>query len=392
VRPYSQRLPWSSPNNFSLRVAARRATGHRLLDLTISNPTQVLANYPHLEIAAAYGSVHDFTYRPEPFGDSRAREAIAAYYAAKGIAVSEDRIALTASTSEAYSLLFKLLCDPGDEILVPVPSYPLFEHLAALESVRTVSYHLRYAGEWFVDLDDLASAITPRTRVVVIVNPSNPSGCYSKEHEARAILDIAARHQLALIIDEVFFDFPIAQERQVTPSYCTYQQALTFVLNGMSKLAGMPQMKLGWIVLNGPREQQAEARQRLELILDTYLSVATPVQRAAPQLLEAGAEIRRQLQQRVSSNLMSLQERLRPVPANCLTVEGGWSAIVQLPEIISEENWILGLLDEASVIVQPGYFFDIPSEPFIVVSLITPCEIFSEGITDISEFVSKIAN
>ncbi|HEX4773132.1 MAG TPA: pyridoxal phosphate-dependent aminotransferase [Bryobacteraceae bacterium] len=391
LHPYSQRLPWSSsPNRLSQCLAEKRAAGNTFLDLTISNPTQALADYPHTEIAAAYASIDNFNYHPQPFGDLPAQEAVVSYYAEKGVAVAENQIALTASTSEAYSLLFKLLCDPGDEILTPIPSYPLFEHLAALESVRTVPYHLHYAGDWYVDLHDLQNAITPRTRAIVVVNPSNPAGCYSKEHEAMALLNIAAQHRMPVIVDEVFFDYPIPQGRSLPPSYCRYHQTLIFVLNGLSKLAGMPQMKLGWIVLNGPQKEQAGARRRLELILDTYLSVATPIQKAARPLFQIGSNIHAQLHERIISNLRTTAAILRGSPLTCLNVEGGWSAVLQLPDVLAEEEWVLRLLNESSVVVQPGYFFDMPADPCIVISLITPPEIFEHGITEILSFVSKV--
>jgi alanine-synthesizing transaminase len=239
-------------------------------------------------------------------------------------------------------------------------------------------------------LHDLQNAITPRTRAIVVVNPSNPAGCYSKAHEATTLLDLASQHRLPVIVDEVFFDYPIPQSRTPPPSYCAYDHTMIFVLNGLSKLAGMPQMKLGWIVFNGPPEQQAAARQRLELILDTYLSVGTPVQKAARQLFQIGSSIHCQLHERICGNLRTMATLLQGTPVSCLSVEGGWSAVLQLPDVLEEEDLTLALLEESSVVVQPGYFFDMPSEPFIVVSLITHPEIFDQGINGIRTLVSKV--
>lgn len=388
MRSYSTRLPWPfASNQLSELVAAKRSANISLADLTVSNPTRVLSDYPHSEIAAAYGAVPNFDYHPEPFGDRRVRSLISADYAEKGMDVPEDQLALTASTSEAYSLLFKLLCDPGDEVLIPVPSYPLFEFLAGLELVRTVPYRLHYAGEWFVDFDSLQHAITPRTRALVVVNPSNPAGCYLKQSEADMLTRIAASHHIALIADEVFFDYPTPGTRIVPPGLSQYDGTLTFVLNGLSKMAGMPQMKLGWMSIHGPAAERDAAHHRLEVILDTFLSVGTPVQLAAERLFALGRGIRKELHERVCTNLATAQSMLLGSPASCLDSEGGWSAILQLPGILSEEEWVRALLDN-SVLVQPGYFFDLPFQPCVVVSLITPPEVFVSGIASVRSLVT----
>jgi alanine-synthesizing transaminase len=381
---YSKRLPWSaSSNKLSELIAANHAANRPVLDLTISNPTRVLADYPHAEIAAAYAAIADFTYHPDPAGHPCAKQAIVSYYADQGRAVPEDRILLTASTSEAYSLLFKLLCDPSDEILIPLPSYPLFEYLAALESVQTIPYRLLYDGSWFIDFDDLRNRISSRTRAIVVVHPGNPTGAYLKPGEAARLLALAAEHNLPIISDEVFLDYPISAASTVQPSLCEHDGTLTFCLNGLSKLAGMPQMKLGWIVIGGPSDDRAAARRRLELLLDTYLSVSTPVQLVAPRLFQIGAGIQQQLQHRVRSNLAVARQILSGSAANPLHTEGGWSAIVRLPSLLSEEAWVLTMLQEESVIVQPGYFFDMYSEPHIVLSLITPPDVFTQGLSAI---------
>ena len=369
---YSQRLPWPPlPNKLSHRHTALRAAGAPILDLTVSNPTAVLGSYPHGEIARAYGDIGSFAYEPAAAGLPEAREALARVYG-----VPSHRVFLTASSSEAYSLLFKLLCDPGDEILIPTPSYPLFEYLAALESVSTVPYRLLYDGSWYVDLDDLGSRISPKTKVIVAVSPNNPTGSYLKQPEADALVAIAAEHKLAIISDEVFRDYPLG----TTGPASFGSAALSFTLNGLSKLAGMPQMKLGWIIIDGPPGECDSACERLELLLDTYLSVSTPVQKALPRLLEIGAAIRTQLHTRTRLNRAAAKDVLKGSAAHCLHVEAGWSAILQLPRVRSEEAWVLDLLSEAHILLQPGYFFDMRYEAYVVVSLITPPEIFAEGL------------
>jgi alanine-synthesizing transaminase len=388
---YSQRLPWSVPANpLTLLLEQKRKSGARLLDLTISNPTEVLEDYPHAAIAEAFREISDMTYRPDPFGESPARTALSALYAKKGIAVSPARLALTASTSEAYALLFKLLCDPESEILVPSPSYPLFEYLAALESVRPVPYRLLYDGAWFLDFDSLRNRITGRTRAIVLVNPNNPTGSFLKPRELTELLQVASQQGLPLISDEVFLDYPIATGDRV-PTLIGNQSVLSFSLNGLSKSACMPQMKLGWIAVNGPEQECVSACQRLELILDTYLSVNTPVQRALPRLLEIGSGLRHQLLERIRNNLKQMHALLLDSPAHVLHLEGGWSAILQVPRTLSEEMWVSHLTEEYSLIVQPGYFFDMPQEAYLVVSLILPPALFGEGIAKIRAALDRYA-
>lgn len=359
-----------------------------MLDLTISNPTEVLSGYPHHRIASVYGALHDFTYRPCPAGDPRARRAIAEYYGARAIDISPERLLLTASTSEAYALLFKLFCDPGDEVAAPLPSYPLFEYLAAFESVRIAPYRLRYDGSWFVDMASLRQSISPRTRALIVVNPNNPTGSFLKHNEAEELLRIAVEHALPIISDEVFMDYAAAAHSQRVRTLIGDGPALTFSLNGLSKAAGMPQMKLAWIALSGPEAACTAARQRLELLADAYLSVAAPVQLALPCLLEIGAGVQEEIANRIAQNLATMESALADTPAHPLHVEGGWSAIIQLPRTRAEEDWTACLLEERDVIVQPGYFFDMEAEPYIVVSLLTAPDIFSEGIRRIAGRVS----
>lgn len=387
---YSQRLSWSLPSNtFSELVAAKRSAGALLLDLTRSNPTEVLADYPHAAISRAYGDIANFRYAPDPAGKWQARETVCRYYEQRGVSLSPNQIVLTASTSEAYALLFKLFCNPGDEILAPVPSYPLFEFLAALESVRIVPYRLCYDGSWHFDFHHLEGQISPRTKGIVIVNPNNPTGSLLKSFEAAELSRIAQKYRLPIISDEVFFDYSILSTTDTVPTLAAQSHELTFSLNGLSKTAGMPQMKLGWIAISGPPAEVETARQNLDLVLDTYLSVGTPVQAALPRLFEIGGSIRDQLLRRIRQNHAKLLELLGNTSATCLRTEAGWTAIVQLPNIMSEDAWTTRLLEERNVIVQPGYFFDMPQEPYIVLSLITSEDEFETGIRRISMFLAQ---
>jgi alanine-synthesizing transaminase len=388
---YSERLSWSfSSNVFSRLVAEKRQAGDALLDLTVSNPTQVFDGYPHAAISRAYANIRDFAYRPDPFGQKESRLAVAQYYERRNLSISPAQILLTASTSEAYSLLFKLFCNSGDEILAPLPSYPLFEYLAGLESARIVPYRLVYDGSWYIDFASLRQQVSPRTRALVVVNPNNPTGSFLKRPEVEELLDVAQRYGLPIISDEVFMDYAFGAAADRVTTLSGYDSVLTFCLNGLSKAAGMPQMKLAWIALNGPERDREDAVRRLEFIFDTYLSIGTPVQRAFPELLEIGEGIQKEIRLRTAENLKALKALLEGSPACCLHCEGGWSAILQLPRRLSEEEWITRLLHEQSVIVQPGYFFDMANEAYIVVSLITPGDEFSEAIRRVRELASSV--
>jgi aspartate/methionine/tyrosine aminotransferase len=387
---YSRRLPWSvSQNRISEEIAALRRSGRPLLDLSDSNPTKAGFNYPHTRISEALSRVSEYTYNPQPQGSVAARRAIALDYAGRGLEVSPEQIFLTASTSEAYGHLFKLLCDPGDEVLVPVPSYPLFEFLAALENVRPVPYPLRYDGSWHMDFASLNSQISNSTRAVVVVSPNNPTGSVLKEHEIAHVMQIAEERDLAVISDEVFLQYPLQPAACGAKSLAAHADALTFCLDGLSKSAGMPQMKVGWIVTSGPGAKVREARERLDTVLDTYLSVNTPVERAVPDLLSIGSLVREQIQKRIQENFERLRRMLHGTGANPLNVEGGWSVIVQVPRTRTEEDWVLTLLREEGVIVQPGYFFDTPAEAFLVLSLLTAPDDFREGIRRIAAMIER---
>lgn len=380
MHSYSQRLPWSlPPNRLAELIEELRQAGAPLLDLTISNPTQALKDYPHDQIRRAYARVAEFRYDPHPFGNLEAREAISAEYLGRGISLSASHIALTASTSEAYALLFKLLCNPGEDVLVPAPSYPLFEFLAQLECVRAVPYRLAYDGSWYIDFADLRKHITPSTRALVLVNPNNPTGSFLKPAELIQLSDVVTEHELPVISDEVFMDYAITESDSIKTLIGSAAQ-LTFCLNGLSKMAGMPQVKLGWIALDGPKQLVESASTRLELLLDTYLSVNVPTQLALRDLFAAGNQVRTELLARAKQNLTFLQRELAHSAIHVLSTEGGWSAILQVPRIMPEQKWVERLVTEQGVIVQPGYFFDMASEAYLVVSLITEPEILAEGI------------
>ena len=366
---FSQRLPGSlEENRISRAVANARARGP-LLDLTETNPTAVGLAYPTRAILEALTDERALTYQPTPRGLPEARRAAAAWYARHGVATDEDRVFLTASTSEAYALLFKLLCDPGDEVLVPEPSYPLFGLLAGLEAVATRAYPLRYHAGWFLDGEELAQRITPRTRAVLVVNPNNPTGSFLTGEEHAALDRLCAERGLALVSDEVFAEYAFTDDVRRTVTLAGDRAALTFCMNGLSKLAGLPQLKLGWIALFGPTELRREADRRLELIADTYLSVATPVQLGAERLLALSSQMTAQLRARVLANRARLEDALRGSALDLLDADGGWSAILRVPRTRTEEEHVLALLD-AGILVHPGYFFDLGDEGHLVVSLI----------------------
>jgi aspartate/methionine/tyrosine aminotransferase len=387
---FSSRLDWDArPNRLSELLRQRREAGASILDLTVSNPTLAGIEYPDAEILAAVSDPRSLRYEPEPLGAMEAREAIAGYYAERGYEVAPGRIVLTASTSEAYARLFQLLCDPGDEVLVPRPSYPLFEFLAGLESVAVRTYPLRrHDGGWLVDLDEVRRAVTSRTRAIVVVNPNNPTGSFLKVGERDALVELCAARRLAMISDEVFADY--ALDRSGAPERVTtlidVPSVLSFCLSGLSKVIALPQLKLGWIVVGGPDSLRLPALERLELIADTYLSVATPVQLGATRLLGLRDALQAQVLSRLRRNLAALRETFALVPSlRVLPVEGGWYVVTQVPRTRSEEEWALTLLAERDVLVQPGYFYDFEEEAYLVASLLTPPETFAEGIRRLLE-------
>jgi alanine-synthesizing transaminase len=368
-------------NRLSAAVARLRENRVVFDDLTESNPTRVGIDYPG-RLLEALARASGLTYTPEAFGLPCARDAVVGDFRRRGMTVPRDRVMLTASTSEAYSLLFKLLCNPGDEVLVPAPSYPLFEYLASLDSVRPSTYSLEYHGAWSLDIDGLRRATTDRTRAVIVVSPNNPTGTYLKRAELDALAIHCRAHGLALIGDEVFSEYVLDAEPARTSSVLAQRQALTFSLGGLSKGLGLPQLKLGWMVAVGPDDLVKPALERLEIICDTYLSVATPVQAALPSLLVDGAAIRTRIRDRVTRNYRALLDAALQCPSvDVLPAEGGWSAVIQVPAMQSEESLVLQLLEHDRVLVHPGYFFDFPREAFLVLSLLPRPEIFDRAVS-----------
>jgi alanine-synthesizing transaminase len=387
---FSRRVPDDRrPNRLAAALADARRSGGPLIDLTVSNPTRVGIQYPEA-LLAALSDARALTYRPQPFGLREAREAVADTYARRGVRIGPDRIMLTASTSEAYSLLFKLLCDAGaSSVLTPVPSYPLFDHLTRLDAVAERRYALAYHGAWEIDCGDLDRSWTSDTRAVLAVSPNNPTGSALTEHEADELVRRCAERRTALILDEVFSDYPFAETPLLEPTALQQDDCLLFRLGGLSKTGGLPQVKLGWVALSGPGRLVDEAMDRLELIFDTYLSVSTPVQVAAPALLGGSSPIRDQIRARVRHNYRALQDAAARTDAGvtALAADGGWSAVLRVPATASEEALALDLLTHDGVVVHPGFFFDFPREAFLVVSLLPEPDVFARGVRLILERV-----
>lgn len=385
---FSTRFDWQAPPNaLSTLLERKRASGQTIIDLTQSNPTRVGLAYDQAAILAALSKPAAMVYEPDAGGLASARRAVAGYYRAKGCAMSPDHIFLTASTSEAYSHLFKLLGDADDEVLIPSPGYPLLAYLARLEGLRAVAYPLRYdwTTGWGVDIELLEALINSKTRAVIVVSPNNPTGSYLKQGECAAMDAICRRHHLALIVDEVFADYPGPQAPDDHYETVAGQTgALTFVLNGFSKILGLPQIKLGWIAVSGQAAAVADACQCLEALLDFYLSVATPVQHGVDDLLGLRGAVQRQILGRVEANSRHLH-KLTARTANCrmLKREGGWYAVVEIDDDISDEQRAVRLLDRHDTLIHPGFFYDFHREGFVVVSLLPRPETFRKGVANL---------
>ena len=426
---FSERTNWKlAQNRLTVALEEVRASGARVLDLTVSNPTRAGLHYDEAAILGALSSPRALDYDPQSKGLLEAREAVAGYYrdrsgrgerdVASNVStdVDAEQIVLTTSTSEGYSFVFRLLCNAGDELLVPKPSYPLFEFLADLQDVKLVPYPLIYDHGWQMDFPSLEKAVTERTRGVVVVHPNNPTGSYVQSGEVGMLNSFCREHGLAVIADEVFLDYGLAQSLsdtalpaksrslhapmdrnspihrlgrddklegvRVHESFAGNQEVLTFTLSGLSKVAALPQMKVAWVVTSGPRELAAEAMGRLEVIADTYLSMNAPMQWAVPALLEQRNDIQRQLLERVKTNLAELDRQLAAQKAcQRLSVEGGWYAVLRVPVTQSVEELVIELVREQAVVVHPGHFYDFPSDGYLVLSLITPAGEFAEGIS-----------
>jgi aspartate/methionine/tyrosine aminotransferase len=377
----SRRASWSTPpNRLAVARAAALARGARLLDLTESNPTRAGIAYPFDAMEELLRAAARAPYDPDPFGIRSAREALAEHLSRPGDPVSADDLVLTASTSEAYSFLFKLLADPGDEIATHTPSYPLLDHLAELESLQLRRFPLHLHGaHWELDPSAVTSALSQRTRALVVIHPNNPTGSFLDDRELADLDAVLAPRQIPVISDEVFFDYPLRDDPPARISLAS-RPGPSFALGGLSKSAGLPHWKLGWIRVGGPRPWREAAREGLELIGDSFLSAATPVQVALPALLPLAGRIRGEILARVRGNLAALDRALEGAPSiRRLPAEGGWSAVLRVPLVDAEEDLAVALVEREGVLVHPGFFFDFASEGYLVVSLLTLPEAFEDG-------------
>ena len=385
---FSSRTNWPlAPNRFSTALEKHRASGRELLDLTASNPTNLGLRYDAEAILAALANPNALEYRPDAKGMRVAREAVSAYYRERGAHIDPERLVLTTSTSEGYSYVFRLLSNPDDEVLVPKPSYPLFEFLADLQDVKLAPYPLLYDHGWQIDFPSLARAVTLRTRALVVVHPNNPTGSYVSSGERAQLNSFCREHGIALIVDEVFLDYP--HDGAPRPSFVLNPDVLTFTLSGLSKISGLPQMKLAWVATSGAAPAVVAAMDRMEVIADTYLSMNAPIQLAAPVLLEQRKNIQPLLLDRLRVNLSELDRQLTQQKAvQRLQVEGGWYAVLRVPVTQSDEELAIALLHKASVLVHPGHFYDFPSDGYLIVSLLTPPTGFREGASRILELLN----
>jgi aspartate/methionine/tyrosine aminotransferase len=395
---FSARTEWDgAETRLAQALRARRAAGLEISDLTASNPTRCGFAYDEAAILGALADARAMTYDPEPRGMLRSREAVCAYYGARGAAVGPEQIFLTTSTSEAYSWLFRLLCDPGDEVLIAQPSYPLFDFLAQIEDVRLVPYPLFYDHGWQIDFAGLRERVTARTKAIAVVHPNNPTGHFTKAEERRELERICAESGLALIVDEVFLDYGFGELCAEGDSALCGQSfaagahpCLTFVLSGISKIAALPQMKAAWICGCGPETELSEALARLEIVADTFLSMNAPVQCALPSWVAHAGGMQEQIRARTTANLRSLDQMLLRIPAvTRLKVEAGWYAVLRVPALERDEELAVRLV-ERGVSVHPGYFFGFGGDGWLVVSLLTPEEEFRGGVEAIcAEFQAR---
>jgi alanine-synthesizing transaminase len=376
---FAKRTDWDmTTNRLSEALATHRAAGKELFDLTVSNPTECGFEYDRSAIMGALSHPAALSYEPNPRGLESARRAVAGYYADRHEEVSVEDIILTTSTSEAYTYVFRTLCDPGDELLIPSPGYPLFDFLAEIQDVSLVRYPLFYDHGWQIDFHALEQAITPRARGVIVVHPNNPTGHFTKSAEMAKLNSICSAQEIAIIADEVFLDFSFEGGRPA--SFAANRGAPTFTLSGLSKISGLPQMKAAWLIVSGPQRWKSEALARLEVIADTYLSVNAPVQLAIPRFLEQRHAFQRQAMVRVGRNLAELDRQLGAQEAcSRLKVEGGWCAVLRVPATRSDEELAIHLLASKGVYAHPGHFYEFPSEGALIVSLLTPEQVFVEG-------------
>jgi alanine-synthesizing transaminase len=386
---FSNRTNWQlNPNAFTCAIEQARASGQKLLDLTISNPTEAGVRPDSKIVLAALANPEAMHYDPQPRGLLAARQAVCRYYRdSHAVDLDPEHLLLTTSTSEAYSYVFRLLCNPSDEILVPKPSYPLFEFLADLSDVKLVPYPLLYDHGWQIDFDSLQKAATANSRAVILVHPNNPTGSYVPNTEASVLNTFCRNHNLALIVDEVFLDY--AHDGEQRRSFVSNTETLTFTLSGVSKISALPQMKLAWVAASGPEEIVTAAGARLEIIADTFLSMNTPIQLAASVLLDQRKLVQSVLRDRLRVNLAELDCQLAARPScERLLVEGGWYVVLRVPALESDEDLAIRLLREARVAVHPGHFYDFPNEGHVVLSLITEPANFREGVSRLLQVVA----
>jgi alanine-synthesizing transaminase len=390
---FSQRTNWKlATNKYTQAVEEMRAAGEPFIDLTISNPTQCGFRYDAEAILAAFQNPKALTYEPEAKGLLAARKEVARYYSEDHhVAVDPEALLLTTSTSEAYSYVFRLLCNPHDEILVPKPSYPLFDFLGDLQDVSLIPYSLEYAHGWFVDFHSLIRALTPRTRAVLLVHPNNPTGSYVHSEEVQRLNELCRERSLALIVDEVFLDYSLSDAPR--KSFVANQDALTFTLSGLSKIAALPQMKVAWVATTGPEELRERALDRLEIIADTYLSLNSATQWAFPALFEQRRTLKPQVRERVRGNWACLNTALsRETCCELLDAEGGWYAVLRVPRELSDEDLAIEILRRAHTLIHPGHFYDFSSEGNFVASLITSAEEFETGVSRLVEHLKNQAD
>jgi aspartate/methionine/tyrosine aminotransferase len=369
---FASRTDWPQvPNRLSQLLEERRRQGLPILDLTESNPTRCGFDFDAEGILATLADPRSLAYEPQPRGLLGARQAVAAYYAERRVNVDAERIFLTTSTSEAYAYVFRLLANPGDNILVPSPGYPLFDFLGRLSDVELICYPLVYDRGWYIDVDTLQRRLNSRSRAVLVVHPNNPTGSFVRREELELLLGCCRERSLALVADEVFADYAFAADDRRVATHAGVSDALTFTLSGLSKISALPQMKLAWLVVNGPGDYLQQALGRLEFIADTYLAVSTPLAHALPTLLETRRIMQPQILERVRTNLSRLEEQLSPASAvSRLATDGGWYAILRLPSIRSDEDWAIEFLSRDGVLIHPGHFYDFTSEGFVVLSLL----------------------
>jgi alanine-synthesizing transaminase len=387
---FSQRTNWRlATNKYTQAIEEMRAAGEPFVDLTISNPTQCGFHYDSDAILSAFQNPKSLSYEPEAKGLLVAREKVACYYSEDHhVALDPETLLLTTSTSEAYSYVFRLLCNPQDEILVPKPSYPLFEFLGDLQDVSLVPYSLGYAHGWFVDFHSLVHALTPRTRAILLVHPNNPTGSYLHAEEEQRLNELCRERNLALIVDEVFLDYSLSE--QPRNSFVTNQETLTFTLSGLSKITALPQMKVAWVATSGPQDVRQAALARLEIIADTYLSLNSATQWAVPTLLEQRRSLQPQVLDRVRQNWTFLKSTLsKETSCELLDSEGGWYAVLRVRGNRSDEDSAIEILRTARTLIHPGHFYDFPSDGFLVVSLITTSPEFQRGITYLLKFLRE---